>query len=97
MVGEAKIVGMMGSIALTPNKKNRARFSAPSGTVGYICRERCFANNLIMRHVGDRMIISPPLIIDKEQIDILIERAWKSLDEAMSNVKEKELWESAPT
>ena len=97
MVGEAKIVGMMGSIALTPNKTNRARFSAPSGMVGYICRERCFANNLIMRHVGDRMIISPPLIIDKEQIDILIERAWKSLDEGMSNVKEKELWESAPT
>ncbi len=96
MVGEAKIVGMMGSIALTPNKGNRSRFSAPSGTVGYICRERCFANNLIMRHVGDRMIISPPLIIDKEQIDILIERAWKSLDEGMSNVKEKELWESAP-
>ena len=96
MVGEAKIVGMMGSIALTPNKTNRARFSAPSGMVGYICRERCFANNLIMRHVGDRMIISPPLIIDKEQIDILIERAWKSLDEGMSNVKEKELWESAP-
>jgi len=96
MVGEAKIVGMMGSIALTPNKANRDRFSAPSGTVGYICRERCFSNNLIMRHVGDRMIISPPLIIDKEQIDILIERAWKSLDEGMRNVKQKELWESAP-
>lgn len=96
MVGEAKIVGMMGSIALTPDKANRAKFLSPSGTVGYICRECCFANNLIMRHVGDRMIISPPLIIDKEQIDILIERAWKSLDEGMSKVKEKGLWESAP-
>ena len=96
MVGEAKIVGMMGSIALTPDKENRAKFLSLSGTVGYICRECCFANNLIMRHVGDRMIISPPLIIDKEQIDILIERAWKSLDEGMSKVKEKGLWESAP-
>ena len=96
MVGEAKIVGMMGSIALTPDKANRAKFLSPSGAVGYICRECCFANNLIMRHVGDRMIISPPLIIDKEQIDILIERAWKSLDEGMSKVKEKGLWESAP-
>ena len=96
MVGEAKIVGMMGSLALTPDKTNRAKFLSPSGTVGYICRECCFANNLIMRHVGDRMIISPPLIIDKEQIDILIERAWKSLDEGMSKVKEKGLWESAP-
>ena len=96
MVGEAKIVGMMGSIALTPDKESRAKFLSPSGTVGYICRECCFANNLIMRHVGDRMIISPPLIIDKEQIDILIERAWKSLDEGMSKVKEKGLWECAP-
>ena len=96
MVGEAKIVGMMGSLALTPDKANRSKFLSPSGTVGYICRECCFANNLIMRHVGDRMIISPPLIIDKEQIDILIERAWKSLDEGMSKVKEKGLWESAP-
>ena len=96
MVGEAKIVGMMGSLALTPDKANRSKFLSPSGTVGYICRECCFANSLIMRHVGDRMIISPPLIIDKEQIDILIERAWKSLDEGMSKVKEKGLWESAP-
>ena len=96
MVGEAKIVGMMGSLALTPDKANRSKFLSPSGTVGYVCRECCFANNLIMRHVGDRMIISPPLIIDKEQIDILIERAWKSLDEGMSKVKEKGLWESAP-
>ena len=96
MVGEAKIVGMMGSLALTPDKANRSKFLSPSGTVGYVCRECCFANNLIMRHVGDRMIISPPLIIDKEQIDILIERAWKSLDEGMGKVKEKGLWESAP-
>jgi len=26
----------------------------------------------------------------------LIERAWKSLEQGMSNVKEKGLWESAP-
>ena len=96
MVGEAKIVGMMGSLALTPDKVNRAQFLSPSGTVGYICRECCFANSLIMRHVADRMIISPPLIIDIGQIDILIERAWKSLDEGMRTVKEKGLWESAP-
>jgi putrescine aminotransferase len=84
LVGEAKIVGMMGSIALTPDKATRAPFEAEAGTVGYICRERCFANNLIMRHVYDRMIISPPLTITKEEIDILITRARKSLDECLA-------------
>ncbi len=87
LVGEAKIVGMMGSIALTPDKASRAAFASEAGTVGYITRERCFANNLIMRHVGDRMIISPPLVISREEIDVLIERAWQSLDEAHEELK----------
>ena len=95
MVGEAKIVGMMGSIALTPDKQSRAKFEADAGTVGYICRERCFANNLVMRHVGDRMIISPPLIISTDEIDILISRARKALDETHAALIEKGLWKAA--
>ena len=86
-MGEAKIVGMMGSIALTPDKASRAAFEADGGTAGYICRERCFANNLVMRHVGDRMIISPPLVISREEIDTLIERAWQSLDETHAKLQ----------
>lgn len=96
MVGEAKIVGLMGSIALTPNKDRRARFSSEAGTVGLLCRDRCFANNLVMRHVGDRMIISPPLVISHEEIDLLIERAVKSLDETYEAVQAKGLWQEAP-
>jgi putrescine aminotransferase len=95
LVGEAKIVGLMGSIALTPDKESRAPFASDAGTVGYICRERCFANNLVMRHVYDRMIISPPLVITPEQIDVLIERARKSLDECYAKIKEDGLYKPA--
>ncbi|MCF8510548.1 MAG: aspartate aminotransferase family protein [Rhodobacteraceae bacterium] len=92
MVGEAKLVGLMGSIALTPNKATRAKFAADAGTVGYKTRERCFANDLIMRHVGDRMIIAPPLVITPDEIDVLITRARKSLDEAYKIVKDEGLF-----
>ncbi len=92
MVGEAKLVGLMGSIALTPNKATRAKFAADTGTVGYKTRERCFANDLIMRHVGDRMIIAPPLVITTDEIDVLITRARKSLDEAYKIVKDEGLF-----
>ncbi len=91
LVGEAKIVGLMGSIALTPNKATRAVFAADTGTVGYICRERCFANNLVMRHVGDRMIVAPPLVITPEEIDVMIARARTSLDECHAILKERGL------
>ena len=85
LVGEAKLVGLMGSIALTPNKATRAKFH-DDANVGYRCRERCFANNLIMRAVGDRMIIAPPLTITTAEIDILVDRAQKSLDECLKGL-----------
>ena len=86
MVGEAKLVGLMGSIALTPDKAKRASFPE-AANVGYRTRERCFANDLIMRAVGDRMIIAPPLVITTDEIDILIDRAKKSLDESYAGLK----------
>ncbi|MEM8536523.1 MAG: aspartate aminotransferase family protein [Pseudomonadota bacterium] len=90
LVGEAKIVGMMASVALTPDKASRAAFPDP-GAVGFICRDRCFANNVIMRSVGDRMIISPPLTITKDEIDILMARATKSLDECHAHLLEHDM------
>lgn len=94
-MGEAKILGMMGSVALTPDKASRAAFKAGAGTVGLICRDRCFANRLVMRHVGDRMVLSPPLVITQDEIDVLIERAVKSLDETLAAIKDQGLLKAA--
>ncbi len=87
LVGETVIKGMMASLALTPDKSARAAFAAPKGTVGLRCRDRCFAGNLVMRHVGDRMIISPPLVITRAEIDMLIDRAWRAIDETYEGLK----------
>mgnify|MGYP000985328921 FL=1 len=87
LVGETKLVGLMGSLILTPDKAARAKFAGEEGDVGYRARERCFANNLIMRAVGERMIIAPPLVITPSEIDQLVERAKKSLDECYAGLK----------
>lgn len=95
LVGGLSIQGMMASLPLTPHKESRAKFAGDTGTVGYMCRERCFANNLVMRHVGDRMIISPPLIIDPEDIDVFMTRAGRALDETYAQLKEQDLLKPA--
>ena len=95
LVGEARIIGMMGSVALTPDKDARADFAAEKGTVGVRCRDRCFANGLVMRHTGDRMVISPPLVISREEIDMLIERAARSLDETYASLETDGLLKAA--
>ncbi len=87
LVGEARSLGLLATIALTPDKATRAKFTGDTGAVGLICREHCFANGLVMRHVGDRMIIAPPLVITKAEIDQVIERATKALDATLADAK----------
>ncbi|HEJ1984113.1 TPA: aspartate aminotransferase family protein [Pseudomonas aeruginosa] len=84
LVGEARGVGMVAALELVKNKKTRERFTDKG--VGILCREHCFRNGLIMRAVGDTMIISPPLVIDPSQIDELITLARKCLDQTAAAV-----------
>ena len=87
LVAEARCIGLMGALELSPDKSSRAHFKADTGTVGLRCRERCFANGLVMRHVGDTMIISPPLIISLVEIDLMCARAVQALDETLAGLK----------
>lgn len=86
LVGSAETCGLMGVLALTPDKARRAAFAAETGTVGLRARERAFANDLVMRHVGDRMIIAPPLVISEAEIDELVARAEKTLDQTLDGL-----------
>jgi putrescine---pyruvate transaminase len=71
LVGEVRGVGMLGAIELVKDKATRERFGE-KGTAGGLCRDICVANGLVMRAVGDTMIMSPPLVISREQIDELV-------------------------
>jgi len=33
-----------------------------------------------MRAVGDTMIVSPPLVVEKQHVDELVDIAWRCLD-----------------
>ena len=80
LVGEVRGVGLLGGIEMVADKASRRPFDDP-GKAGLICREACFANNVISRSVGDSMVLSPPLVIAKDEIDELMKRMRKSLDQ----------------
>jgi putrescine aminotransferase len=48
LVGEARIVGLIGALELVKDKAKRQNFPDP-GEVGVICRDLCIANGLVMR------------------------------------------------
>jgi putrescine aminotransferase len=79
LVGEVRGVGMLGALQLVRDKGSRQSFE-PVGDVGSLCKDHCTDNDLVMRAVGDSMILSPPLIISKTEIDELVEKAGRALD-----------------
>jgi len=79
LVGEARGVGFIGALELVKDKATRTRFD-PLGEVGTVCRDFCFKNGLVMRAVWDTMIMSPPLIMTRAEIDEFIALARRCLD-----------------
>ena len=79
LVGEVRGVGLLGAVELVKHKTTRERYNAAL-EVGMRCRHYCFDNGLVMRAVGDTMIIAPPLVITPKEIDELVAKARHCLD-----------------
>ncbi|KXJ32856.1 aspartate aminotransferase family protein [Pseudomonas sp. HUK17] len=88
LVGETRGVGMVAALELVRDKKTRTR-TRYEGGAGMLCREHCFRNGLVMRAVGDTMIIAPPLVITPESIDELVTLARLSLDQTHAVLRQR--------
>jgi len=86
LVGEVRGLGFLGAFEIVADKATRAQFE-PSGSTGPLCRDIAADLGLVMRAVGDSMIISPPLIMSKDQIDELVDLAGKALDKTLEQVR----------
>ena len=82
LVGEARSAGLIGAVEIVADKVSGARFGGSEGTAGPIVRDLCIANGLMVRGIRDSIVMCPPLIITIEQIDELVGKIRKSLDEA---------------
>jgi putrescine aminotransferase len=79
LVGYTETCGLMGAMLLVKDKERGTPFD-PEVEIGMVCRGHCFAQGVIMRAVGDRMIIAPPLVITRTQIDEMAALIRRCLD-----------------
>ncbi|MEZ5528767.1 MAG: aspartate aminotransferase family protein [Porticoccaceae bacterium] len=79
IVGETRGRGMVAALELVRDKPSRTRLE-DGGKAGTVCRHFCIDSGLVMRAVGDAMIIAPPLVCSHAEIDLLIERASRALE-----------------
>lgn len=88
LVGEAQTCGLMAALQLVRDKTSGAAFPSELA-VGMMCRAHCFREGLIMRAVGDRMIIAPPLSMTRAQIDEMVALIRRCLDLTLAELQQK--------
>ncbi len=92
LVGLAETCGFMAGLNLVKKKGatlHESEWFDSALSVGMVCRGHMFGNGVIMRAVGDRMIIAPPLVTTKAQIDELVGLIRLCLDKTEQDLRER--------
>lgn len=87
LVGECRGVGMLHALEFSRDKTQRQPFD-PNLKVGAKVSVACLEQGLIARAMphGDILGFAPPLVINKEQIDDLVQRTKKALDKVTDDL-----------
>jgi putrescine---pyruvate transaminase len=90
LVGFANSCGFVAGLNLVRRKApvvHDCELFDPALGVGMVCRGYMFDNGIIMRAVGERMIIAPPLVTSEAQIDEMVARIRLCLDLTLADVQ----------
>ena len=72
-------------LEIVQNKATRSPY-APAGRVGTIVDRLAKDRGLILRVIGDRVVFTPPLIIEPGEIDEMLRRFRGALDDTWSEL-----------
>ena len=92
LVGSAESCGFVAGLNLVKRKAENVHYQVrfdPALGVGMLCRAHMFGIGIIMRAVGDRMIIAPPLVMTHAQIDEMVALIRRALDLTLEEVRAK--------
>ena len=86
LVGQVRGMGMVGAVELVQDKATRAPFDKDIEIAAKV-RDYAIASGLMVRAVGDCLIMSPPLCISKAEIDELMTLLTNALDAINAEVQ----------
>ena len=87
MVGEVRGVGLIAAVEFVADKATKRQFE-PLGKVGAYFFARGHDHGVIIRNVQDSICICPPLVITAVEINELVLRIERTLDDAYAWAKE---------
>jgi 4-aminobutyrate---pyruvate transaminase len=82
LVGDARGIGLVGGLELVQSKATKAAFD-PKRAVGAKCMQCCEDHGLIVRAVGDVVVLCPPFIVTEAHIGDIFGRLRRGLDDTL--------------
>lgn len=86
MVGDVRGSHFMVGIELVANKETKQGFDAVVGSAQRVFK-RCLSRGVVVRPVGNVIVLSPPLILDRSQCDTIVAALRESIEEAAAELK----------
>ncbi|UUX51417.1 aminotransferase [Nisaea acidiphila] len=80
LVGEVRGLGLLGAVELIQDKAAHRLFDPP-GVVAAVCRENLKARGIIVRAVRDTLLIAPPFVVTREQVDDIVDTLEAALED----------------
>ncbi|MBI1778693.1 MAG: aspartate aminotransferase family protein [Proteobacteria bacterium] len=90
LVGEVRGVGLVAAIELVKDKRTKDGFDPKKGVGSYLAK-RCEAHGLIVRAMVDNIAFTPPLVITEAEIDEMLARFGRALDDTAAMVDAEKL------
>jgi len=90
LVGEVRGVGIVAGVELVKDKETKASFD-PAAKVGGRLAKCAEAQGLICRNLIDTIAFSPPLVITEVEIDEMLDRFGRALDELTVQLRREQI------
>ena len=90
LVGEVRTIGLMGACEVVKDRATKAPFDPAEG-VGNMVAVRAQELGLIVRAMGDSIALCPPLIITEGEIDEMLKRYSRALDDVATKLGREKL------
>jgi 4-aminobutyrate--pyruvate transaminase len=90
LVGEVRGVGLVAAIELVKDKRTKEAFD-PKKMVGSYLAKRAEHHGLIVRAMADNIAFTPPLVITEAEIDEMLARFGRALEDTAQMVESEKL------
>ena len=77
-VGEVRSIGLINAIELVKNRETKEPFDSKLRT-GYQIYKKALEKGVILRPLGDVIYFNPPLIIERKDMDFVVDVAYRCL------------------